>query len=85
MRINLDRAAGTVAGQGIVVRVDPTGDVLRPWLMAAIREGWDFTGRPVEMWDCGSDHRRTAIRCLTVVNVATFLNPPKQKKKDPAA
>lgn len=82
MRINLDRAAGTITGQGIVVRVDPSGDVLRPWLMAAIRQGWDFTGRQVEMWDCGADERTTPQHCMTVRRVGLFLSPPKKETTD---
>lgn len=83
MRITLDRARGTICGGGVVVAVDPAGEVLRPWLMAAIRQGWDFAERHIEMWDLGADQRREPMHCLTIISVARFLNPPKKKEPKP--
>jgi hypothetical protein len=50
--------------------------------MAAIREGWDFTGRRVEIWDLGADQRQHPMHVLTV-DAMLLLNPA-PKKKDSA-
>jgi hypothetical protein len=84
MILVLDRKAGTIGGGGVCIRVDTTGEVLKPWCRAALDQGYDLDGMHLEMWDRGADARTEPMMCVTVENAAGMLRQPK-KREDKAA
>ena len=80
MKIVFDRNTGIVSGFGISVQTQAEGSVVEPWLMAAIRNGWDFEGRSLSVWDTsarsGNKFRPNGICCMFIQDVPKFLNPP---------
>lgn len=83
MIVCLDRRGGTMAGGGVVVRVDPSGDVLRLWCRAAMAQGYDLDGMPLEMWDTGAVigevRRKHGMLCMTISNAAALVQPSVDK------
>lgn len=75
MILILDRRGGTIGGGGVYVPVDASGEVLRPWCLAAMANGYDLAGMDLFMWDRGADARTDPLLCVTVRNAAALVTP----------